>query len=50
MSYSFDDEQLKESLWKAEKYYLNSLPNNEDICHQFSPNFEKRMRKLIESS
>ena len=50
MPYSFDDDKLKEAAWKANEYYLNSLPRDEDITHQFSRRFEKRMKKLIKQS
>jgi len=50
MSYSFDDDKLKEAVKKADEYYINSLPRNEDIEYQFSDKFQKRMKKLIKQS
>jgi len=50
MSYSFDDDKLKEAVKKVDEYYINSLPRNEDIEYQFSNKFQKRMKKLVKQS
>ncbi|MBU5334392.1 DUF4367 domain-containing protein [Anaerocolumna aminovalerica] len=50
MSYSFDDDKLKEAVKKVDEYYINSLPRNDDIEYQFSKRFQRRMKKLIKQS
>lgn len=50
MPYNFNDDQLKEALLKADEFYLNSLPKDEDITYQFSRRFERNMKKLIRQS
>ena len=50
MSYSFDDDKLKEAVKKVDEYYINSLPRNEDILYQFTNKFQRRMRKIVKQS
>lgn len=50
MSYSFDDDKLKEAVKKVDEYYINSLPRNDDIEYQFSKRFQRRIKKLIKQS
>ena len=50
MSYSFDDDKLKEAVKKVDEYYINSLPKNDDIEYQFSKRFQRRMKKLVKQS
>jgi hypothetical protein len=50
MSYSFDDDKLKEAVKKVDEYYINSLPRNDDIEYQFSKRFQRRMKKLVKQS
>ena len=47
MSYSFDDDMLREALIKADKKYVDSLPKDKNIDHRFSKKFENRMKKIL---
>lgn len=41
------DERLREAARKAEESFLASLPEPEDCEATFSPEFERKMKKLI---
>lgn len=47
MSYSFDDDMLKKAFIIADKKYVDSLPEDQDINYQFSKRFENRMKNII---
>jgi hypothetical protein len=50
MKCNFSDDELKEALLSVNTYYLNNLPKEEDIIHQFSYKFKNRMKRLIKQS
>ena len=41
------DERLREAVRRAEKNLLASLPESEDCEATFSPEFKRKMKKLI---
>jgi len=47
MCCSFTDDGLKSAVFRAERYEMESLPEDNEVCHKFSLNFEKKMQKLI---
>lgn len=50
MKSNISDDELREALLIVNTYYLNNLPKEEDIIHQFSYKFKNRMKRLIRQS
>lgn len=50
MKSNISDDELREALLIVNTYYLNNLPKEEDIIHQFSYKFKNRMKRLIRES
>lgn len=47
MSISLTDDILKESVIKADIYEMETMPADYEIGHEFSNEFERKMKKLI---
>ncbi len=50
MSISFTDDMLKEAVIKAGIYEIEALPTDDEIEHEFSNDFERKMERLIRRS
>lgn len=50
MTYKFTDEMLKSAVIKADRYEIEALPNDDEIQHEFSHEFERKMNVLIRQS
>ncbi|MBT9173621.1 MAG: hypothetical protein DDT21_02022 [Syntrophomonadaceae bacterium] len=50
MSYSFLENALKNAVIKADQYEVEALPADNEIDHEFSRDFERKMQKLIRRS
>jgi len=47
---NFTDDMLKEAVIKADICEMEALPADHEIEHEFSNDFERKMRKLIRHS
>ena len=50
MPYSFTEDALKSAVVKADRYEVGALPADNEIDHEFSRDFERKMQKLIRRS
>jgi hypothetical protein len=50
MSFSFTEDALRSAAIKADWYEVEALPTDNDIDHEFSHEFGRKMRKLIHIS
>jgi hypothetical protein len=50
MPYSFTEDTLKSAVKKADRYEMEALPADNEIDHEFSRDFERKMQKLIRKS
>ena len=50
MPFSFTEDELRRAVIKADRYELEALPADSEIDHEFSRDFEMKMRKLIRKS
>lgn len=47
MTINFTDDMLKKAVIKADIYEIETLPSDNEIEHEFSNEFERKMKKLI---
>lgn len=50
MSIDFTDDMLREAVVRADKYEMEALPADSKIEHEFSKEFERKMKRLIRFS
>jgi len=50
MSISFTDDMLKEAVIKADIYEIEALPTDDEIEHEFSNEFKRKMKRLVRKS
>lgn len=50
MPYNFTEDALKSAVIKVDRYEMEALPADNEIDHEFSRDFERKMQKLIRKS